>query len=64
MGGIGDDVPQDETPLHDVKIDGFWIDKTEVTNEQFARFVKETGYMTVAERPLTARKDAGPAAGV
>jgi formylglycine-generating enzyme required for sulfatase activity len=53
MGGIGADVPADEVPLHDVKIDGFWMDKTEVTNEQFERFVKETGYVTVAERPLS-----------
>jgi formylglycine-generating enzyme required for sulfatase activity len=59
MGGIGEDVPQDETPLHDVKIDGFWIDKTEVTNEQFANFVKATGYVTVAERPLSAAKIPG-----
>src|SRR3954454_13220104 len=33
MGGVGDNIPPDELPLHDVKIDGFWIDKTEVTNE-------------------------------
>jgi formylglycine-generating enzyme required for sulfatase activity len=56
MGGIGEDVPPDEGPLHDVKIDGFWIDKTEVTNEQFENFVKATGYVTVAERPLSAAK--------
>lgn len=42
--------PPDELPLHDVTLDGFWIDETEVTNAQFARFVKETGYVTVAER--------------
>ena len=59
MGGIGQDVPQDETPLHDVKIDGFWMDKTEVTNEQFEKFVKTTNYLTVAERPLTAAKMPG-----
>jgi len=51
MGGVGDDVPWDELPRHDVRVDGFWMDKTEVTNEQFAKFVKETGYVTVAERP-------------
>ncbi len=56
MGGIGQDVPSDETPLHDVKIDGFWMDKTEVTNEQFEKFTKETAYVTVAERPLSAAK--------
>jgi formylglycine-generating enzyme required for sulfatase activity len=31
-------------------VDGFWMDRTEVTNEQFARFVKATGYVTVAEQ--------------
>ncbi len=54
MGGIGDDTPPDESPLHDVKIDGFWMDKTELTNEQFEKFVQATKYLTVAERPLTA----------
>lgn len=44
------DGQSDEKPLHDVKVDGFWMDKTEVTNEQFARFVEATGYLTVAER--------------
>jgi formylglycine-generating enzyme required for sulfatase activity len=58
-GGVGEDVPYDEQPLHDVKIDGFWIDKTEVTNEQFARFVAATGYVTVAERPLSAKTTPG-----
>lgn len=53
MGGIGDNVPPDELPLHDVRLDGFWMDKTEVTNEQFDRFISATGYQTVAERPLT-----------
>lgn len=40
----------DETPLHDVKVNGFWMDKTEVTNDEFEKFVKGTGYVTVAER--------------
>jgi formylglycine-generating enzyme required for sulfatase activity len=34
-------------------VDGFWMDKTEVTNEQFERFVKATGYVTIAERVPT-----------
>ncbi len=42
--------PQDERPRHAVRVDGFWMDKTEVTNTQFAEFVKATGYVTVAER--------------
>ncbi len=41
----------EERPVHEVTVDGFWIDRYEVTNEQFARFVADTGYVTVAERP-------------
>jgi formylglycine-generating enzyme len=41
----------EESPAHDVTVDGFWIDKYAVTNEQFARFVDATGYVTTAERP-------------
>jgi formylglycine-generating enzyme required for sulfatase activity len=52
MGAV--DGKPDAQKMHDVKISGFWMDKTEVTNEQFARFVKETGYITVAERRLVA----------
>ena len=37
-------------PVHLVAVDGFWMDRTEVTNEQFAEFVKATGYETIAER--------------
>ena len=40
----------DARPVHRVHVDGFWMDRTEVTNEQFARFVGATGYVTVAER--------------
>lgn len=35
---------------HIVKVDGFWIDQHEVTNAQFEKFVKATGYVTLAER--------------
>lgn len=41
----------DSQPVNEVELDGFWLDRTEVTNAQFAAFVKATGYMTVAERP-------------
>ena len=41
---------RDARPTHDVKVDGFWIDRTAVTNEEFARFVDATHYVTVAER--------------
>jgi formylglycine-generating enzyme required for sulfatase activity len=40
----------EEAPAHDVSVDSFWIDHHPVTNEEFARFVKDTGYVTFAER--------------
>jgi formylglycine-generating enzyme len=40
----------DEKPVHQVFLDGFWMDRTEVTNEQFAGFIQATGYVTTAER--------------
>ncbi len=40
----------DARPIHRVYVDGFWMDKTDATNEEFARFVKATGYVTIAER--------------
>jgi formylglycine-generating enzyme required for sulfatase activity len=40
----------DAHPEHEVEIDGFWMDETEVTNDQFAKFVEATGYVTVAEK--------------
>lgn len=39
----------EEAPMHQVRVDGFWIDRCTVTNEDFARFVRETGHVTVAE---------------
>ena len=49
---MGTDDPHmpDAKPWHRVYVDGFWMDRTVVTNEQFAEFVKATGYVTVAER--------------
>ena len=41
---------QDARPVHRVWVDGFWMDATEVTNDQFEKFVQATGYRTVAER--------------
>ena len=43
---------RDELPKHQVKLNGFYMDVTEVTNEQFAAFVKATGYVTTAEKDI------------
>ncbi|OCB68979.1 sulfatase-modifying factor 1 [Flavobacterium glycines] len=43
-------ITNDARPIHRVYVDGFWMDKTEVSNKAFAKFVKATGYVTVAER--------------
>jgi sulfatase modifying factor 1 len=60
---MGDKEFTDATPVHRVEVDGFWMDRTEVTNAQFARFVRETGYVTVAERTPEAKDFPGvPAA--
>ena len=48
--GVEDDHMPDARPWHRVYVDGYWMDKTDVTNEQFARFVGATGYVTIAER--------------
>ena len=57
MGGVnpvgmqdgGKESMNDARPIHRVYVDGFFMDRTEVTNRQFAAFVKATGYITVAE---------------
>lgn len=41
----------EEAPAHRVEVDGFFMDRTPVTNAAFARFVEATGYVTEAERP-------------
>ncbi|UKT64651.1 formylglycine-generating enzyme family protein [Pedobacter mucosus] len=50
MGAIDKNGRDDEYPAHEVKLDGYWMDETEVTNKQFAAFVNATGYKTMAER--------------
>jgi sulfatase modifying factor 1 len=50
MGADNDQAQRDEYPKHTVTVTGFWMDRTEVTNAQFAAFVKATGYVTTAER--------------
>ena len=46
----GKDAMPDARPIHPVHVDGFWMDRTEVTNAQFEKFVQATGYVTVAEQ--------------
>lgn len=43
---------QTSYPIHQVTVDAFWMDETEVTNQQFAAFVEATGYVTFAEQSL------------
>jgi sulfatase modifying factor 1 len=51
MGSEGDpEARPDEMPAHRVRVDGFWMDETEVTNAEFRAFVDATGYVTTAER--------------
>jgi formylglycine-generating enzyme len=49
----GHQAMDDARPIHRVWVDPFWMDATEVTNAEYARFVKATGYVTVAERTPT-----------
>ena len=50
MGASDDEGRADEYPQHKVRIDPFWMDAAEVTNAQFEKFVKATGYSTTAEK--------------
>jgi sulfatase modifying factor 1 len=50
MNTVGMQATLDSRPVHRVYVDGFWMDKNDVTNAEFARFVKATGYVTLAER--------------
>lgn len=53
MGWDGEGGSVAERPAHRVRVSGFWIDQTDVTNEQFRRFVVATGYVTTAEKAPT-----------
>ncbi|HET9943830.1 MAG TPA: formylglycine-generating enzyme family protein [Terriglobia bacterium] len=44
----------EEQPPHQVTVNGFWMDQYTVTNEEWSRFISETGYVTFAERPAKA----------
>ncbi len=50
MDEVGMKATEDARPIHRVYVDGFFMDKTDVTNAEFAKFVKATGYVTIAER--------------
>lgn len=43
-------IKPDESPAHEVELDGYWIDTTEVTNRDFEKFVAATGYQTFSEK--------------
>lgn len=49
---MGDTVYREEGPMQRTLVQGFWMDRTEVSNAEFARFVAATAYVTVAERPV------------
>jgi formylglycine-generating enzyme required for sulfatase activity len=61
MGGVnpigmmdgGHEGMGDARPVHRVRVNGFFMDETEVTNAEFAAFVKATNYITIAERKPT-----------
>ena len=52
---MGSDKPEfiEELPVEDITVSSFCIDSHEITNAQFAQFVEDTGYVTIAERPLS-----------
>ena len=50
MGSDAPDAREDEAPVHTVRVNAFWMDETEVTNDAFAAFVNATHYVTTAER--------------
>ena len=50
MGADNDQASADEYPKHKVTVNTFWMDVNEVTNKEFAKFIKATGYKTTAER--------------
>jgi formylglycine-generating enzyme len=50
MDEVGMKATEDARPIHRVYVDGFLMDKTDVTNAEFSAFVRATGYVTVAER--------------
>lgn len=60
MGGNSQQARRDEFPQHKETIETIWIDETEVTNAEFQKFVKETGYVTTAERSFEINGESFP----
>ena len=56
---FGDTLYPEEQPVQKTTVAGFWIDRTEVSNEAFAAFVAATGYVTQAERAVDAARHPG-----
>jgi formylglycine-generating enzyme required for sulfatase activity len=56
MGTKDPRAPSVERPAHCVRVDGFWMDETDVTNAEFRRFVDATGHVTTAEKTPTAEE--------
>ncbi len=54
LDDVGMKATLDARPVHRVYVDGFFMDKTDVTNADFSKFVSATGYVTMAERPPNA----------
>ena len=50
MDDVGMKATLDSRPVHQVYVDPYFMDKTDVTNAQFEKFTKATGYVTIAER--------------
>ncbi len=56
---MGSEAFEDAKPIHEVQVSPFYMDAHEVTNAQYTAFVKATGYLTVAERPLDPKEFPG-----
>ena len=56
---FGDNVYPEEQPQRQTSVAGFWMDRTEVSNDAFAEFVRATGYVTVAERAVDLQRHPG-----